>query len=158
MTKKHNATQERKETVQKLAGNGHTHEAIASLLNISTKTLTRRYRKQLLDGATLKHEAVMSRIQQQGASGSKSAPAAAQRMFLARARGFGNNLPSRLTVQHQYSGPPVRPVVYLPDNGRNPGVKLMDPSSNVRIYDPKNPPPMMLEHHPVKVIEGESDE
>jgi hypothetical protein len=145
--KKHKVTACKREDVMRMAGNGHSQEAIASLLKISSKTLTRRYRKELMDGATLKHEAIMSQLQQQGASNSKSAPAAQQRMFLARARGFGNNLPSRLAVAHEYAGKPVRRVAYLPDNGRNPNVKLMD-GSQVQIYDPANPPPLLLEHHP----------
>src|SRR5580692_9731651 len=121
--KKHRVTVDRKTLVHEMAGYGHTHEAIASRLKISSNTLERRYRNELLDGATDKHQAVMERLQQQAASGSKSAPAAAQRMFLARARGFGNNLPSRLTVQHEYAGPPSRVVVRIPDNGRDPDLK-----------------------------------
>jgi hypothetical protein len=142
--RKHKVTTSKKEDVKRMAGNGHTHEAIANSIKISVSTLERRYRKELLEGATEKHQAVMERLQQQAVSGSKSAPAAAQRMFLARARGFGNNLPSRMTVQHEFAGDrrPVR--VLLPDNSRNPDVKLMEPGSQVQIYDPKNPPPEVL--------------
>ena len=93
--KKHKVTACKREDVMRMAGNGHSQEAIASLLKISSKTLTRRYKNELMDGETIKHEAIMSRLQQQGASNSKSSPAAQQRMFLARARGFGNNLPSK---------------------------------------------------------------
>jgi hypothetical protein len=142
--KKHRVTVDKKALVHEMAGNGHSHEAIASKLGISSKTVERRYRKELMDGATDKHQAVMERLQQQATSGSKSAPAAAQRMFLARARGFGNNLPSRLTVQHQFAGPTQRPRVLLPDNGKGLNVKYMDPSDQVQIYDPANPPPEVL--------------
>jgi hypothetical protein len=149
--KKHKVTACKKEDVMRMAGNGHTHEAIASLLKISVSTLERRYTNELMDGATLKHEAIMSRLQQQGASGSKSAPAAAQRMFLARARGFGNNLPSRLNVTHEYAGPPRRVTVRLPRNGREgPDVERLS-AGTIEFYDPTPEelnPALLIEHKP----------
>lgn len=154
MKKKHRVTKNTREYVQSLAGNGHSPAAIASLMDMSEDRLTILYEKQLIDGVTLKNDAVISKLHDQAASSDKSASAARQRIFWAtkRSPAFGES--TTVNSHHQLAGP-HRCVAYLPDNGRTPNVKLMDMSSNVRIYDPANPPPFLLEHHPKPRPESE---
>jgi hypothetical protein len=135
--KSHRTTEERRAFVKTLSGLCLTHEEIASILRISSKTLVRKYRKQLDEGKANAHASVSAKLFKQITSDDKSMSTAHQRVWW-----LNRNYPA----ESNDPGQPLRAIVTvnLPDNGRNPHLPRHQ-GGQVRIIDAvANPMPKLV--------------
>jgi hypothetical protein len=121
--RKHRTTSERRAVVKKMASMMLKGEEISSLLSISSKTLERRYRREIDEGRAQARLTVEAVIYKRITSSDKGmATANLQRWWMDR------NFP----VENNATGKPIRALVTvnLPDNGR--GLQPMQPITTRR--------------------------